>query len=62
MTRLKTKLMEEGRTIKWLANKINRTVETTSRYVNEKRIPRHDTVLDIAKWLNCNPDDIFLNK
>ncbi|MHB8278701.1 MAG: helix-turn-helix transcriptional regulator [Candidatus Humimicrobiaceae bacterium] len=61
MNKLKEKIIEKGIKQGWLAEQIGISETTFSKYVNGSRKIKYETALKIAKLLDCNPDDIFLN-
>ncbi|MCE5329892.1 helix-turn-helix domain-containing protein [bacterium] len=62
MNRFKEKLLEEGRTQDWIANKIGISKTTLSKYATGKRKPNYEVAMKIALLLNCKPDDIFFEE
>ena len=52
--RLKVVLAEEGRTNKWLAEKLDKTVTTVSRWCTNEMQPSLETLYEIAEVLNVD--------
>lgn len=42
-----------------LADKINKTKQTVSRYVNNQTVMSYETALNIAKEMNCDMEDLY---
>jgi DNA-binding XRE family transcriptional regulator len=61
MNKFREKLKEEGRSQRWLSGKIGISETTLSKYVRDKRKPNYKVAEQIAKLLNCKPDDIFFS-
>lgn len=52
--RLKVVLAEEGRTNKWLAEKLNKTEATVSRWCTNEMQPSLEMLYEIAEILNVD--------
>lgn len=61
-TILKEKIEKSGLKQKFIAAFASITEQTLSKIVKGKIKPSYKTAEKIAKSLNCNPDDIFLEK
>ena len=57
--RLKVIMKEEGRTQKWLSEKVEVSMTTISSIINEKSIPALPLAFKIAKTLGKTVDDIW---
>lgn len=59
MLRIKEILKEKGVSGKSLADQLGITENSLSLIVNEKRQPRYETLIDIAKKLDVDIKDLF---
>jgi DNA-binding XRE family transcriptional regulator len=59
---LRAKIKEQGRTQRWISQKVGITETTLSRYISNKQNPSYKTAQKLALVLNCRPDDIFFNE
>ncbi|OLS39156.1 helix-turn-helix transcriptional regulator [Bacillus sp. MRMR6] len=57
--RLKEIMKEEGRTQRWLSEKVNASMTTISSIINEKSIPALPLAFRIAKTLGKRIEDIW---
>lgn len=55
-TRISGLLLEQGRTQKYLANRLNVTEAVISRYISGERQPKPDMLANIATALNTTSD------
>jgi putative transcriptional regulator len=58
-SRLKEIMKDEGRTQKWLAEKVGVSMTTISSIINEKSIPTLPLAMRIAKILGKSIEDIW---
>jgi len=54
INRLKVVLAEEGRTSKWLADKMGKSTTTVSRWCTNEAQPSLETLLEISKILKID--------
>jgi DNA-binding XRE family transcriptional regulator len=54
INRLKAVLAEQGKTNKWLAEKLDKNETTISRWCTNETQPSMDTFIDIAKLLKID--------
>ena len=59
INRLKAVLAEQGKTNKWLAEKLNKNETTISRWCTNEVQPSMDTFVDIAKLLNVDVKELI---
>jgi DNA-binding XRE family transcriptional regulator len=59
INRLKAVLAEQGKTNKWLAEKLNKNETTVSRWCTNEVQPSMDTFIDIAKLLNVDVKELI---
>lgn len=59
MNRIKIVLKEQGRTQKWLAEKIGKSQVIVNGYCNNKTQPRLETIFQIASVLNVDPRELI---
>ena len=60
INRLKVVLVEEGRTNKWLAEKINKNTATVSRWCTNEMQPSLETLLRIAEILDVDVRELIV--
>lgn len=58
-SRLKKFIKDEGRTQKWLSEKVNVSMATISSIINEKSLPTLPVAFRIAKVLGRKIEDIW---
>ena len=61
INRLKVVLVEQGRTNKWLAEKLNKNTATVSRWCTNEMQPSLETLLEIADTLGVDIRDLLLS-
>jgi len=61
INRIKIVLVEKKRTGKWLAEKLEKSQETISRFCNNKLQPSIETLFEIAEALNVNVRDLLVS-
>ena len=54
INRLKVVLVEQGRTNKWLAEKLDKNTSTVSRWCTNEMQPSLETLVEIAKVLKVD--------
>lgn len=54
INRLKVVLAEQGRTNKWLAEKLDKNTATVSRWCTNEMQPSLESLVEIAKTLNVD--------
>lgn len=59
INRLKVVLAEQQRTNKWLAEKLNKTEATISRWCSNDMQPSLETLLEIAEILNVDVRELL---
>ncbi len=59
INRLKAVLAEKQRTGKWLADQLNKSETTVSRWCRNEIQPSMETLLDIAKLLDIDIKDLL---
>ena len=60
MNRIKEVLTEQGRSQAWLADKLDMSYMTVTRYCNNKRQPTIDTLNKIAELLEVDNRDLLV--
>lgn len=61
INRLKVVLAEEGRTNKWLAEKLNKNTATVSRWCTNEMQPSLETLLSIAEALDVDIRNLLIS-
>ena len=61
INRLKVVLVEQGRTNKWLAEKINKNTATVSRWCTNEMQPSLETLVRIAELLDVNVRELIVS-
>mgnify|MGYP003706588177 CR=1 FL=1 len=61
MNRIKQVLENQGRSQKWLANAINKSVNSVNSYVQNRQQPRLEVLADIAKILDVDVKDLIVS-
>ena len=61
INRIKVVLVEEGRTNKWLAEKLAKNTATVSRWCTNEMQPSLETLVEIAKALNVDVKDLLVS-
>ena len=59
INRLKAVLAEQGKTNKWLAEKLNKNETTISRWCTNETQPSMDTFISIAKTLSVDVKELI---
>lgn len=59
MNRIKEVLEEQGRTQKWLAKSINKSVNSVNAYVQNRTQPSIELLYEIGKVLNVEPSELL---
>lgn len=59
INRLKAVLAEQGKTNKWLAEKLDKNETTVSRWCTNETQPSMDTFIEIAKLLNIDVKELI---
>jgi transcriptional regulator with XRE-family HTH domain len=59
INRLKAVLAEQGKTNKWLAEKLNKNETTISRWCTNETQPSMDTFISIAKALSVDVKELI---
>ncbi len=60
INRIKVALAEQGRTNKWLAEKLGKNTATVSRWCTNEMQPSLETLYDIADALNMDVRDLLV--
>lgn len=61
INRIKVVLAEQGRTNKWLSEKIGKNTTTVSRWCTNDIQPSVETLLEIAEILNVDIKDLLIS-
>jgi transcriptional regulator with XRE-family HTH domain len=61
INRLKVVLVEQGRTNKWLAEKLSKNTATVSRWCTNEMQPSLETLVEIAQVLNVDIRDLLVS-
>lgn len=61
INRLKVVLVEQGRTNKWLAEKLNKNTATVSRWCTNEMQPSLETLVEISKVLNVDVRELLIS-
>lgn len=61
INRLKVVLAEQGRTNKWLAEKLGKNTATVSRWCTNEMQPSLETLIEIAKILGVDVRDLIIS-
>lgn len=61
INRIKTVLVDQGKTNKWLANKLKKSPTTVSRWCTNEMQPSLETLVLIAGALNVNICELLYN-
>ena len=59
INRLKVVLVEQGRTNKWLAEKLDKNTATVSRWCTNEMQPSLETLVEIAETLGVDVKDLL---
>ena len=59
LNRIKTALVDNGKTNKWLAEQLGKDPATVSKWCTNARQPSLETLMQIAKLLNVQVDDLL---
>ena len=60
INRLKVVLVEQGRTNKWLAEKLGKNTATVSRWCTNEMQPSLETLIEIANILNIDVRELII--
>lgn len=61
INRIKIVLVEQGRTSKWLADKLDKTTPTVSRWCTNEMQPSLETLVKIADVLKIDVRDLLVS-
>ena len=61
MNRIKEVLEEQGRTQRWLADKLGKSYNMVNSYVQNKQQPRLETLMDIANLIDVDVKDLIVS-
>ena len=61
INRIKVVLAEQGRTNKWLAEKLGKTTTTVSRWCTNEMQPSLETLIEIAHVLNMDVRELLIS-
>jgi putative transcriptional regulator len=61
INRIKVVLVEQGRTNKWLADKMNKSTTTVSRWCTNEMQPSLETLVEISDVLNINVRELLVS-
>lgn len=61
INRIKIMLVEQGRTNKWLADKIGKNATTVSRWCTNDMQPSLETLVQISNVLNVNVRELLVS-
>ena len=59
INRIKVMLAEKGRTNKWLSEQVGKDPATVSKWCTNTAQPTLETMMQIAKVLECQVDDLL---
>lgn len=59
INRIKVMLAEKGRTNKWLSEQVGKDPATVSKWCTNMAQPTLETMMQIAKVLECQVDDLL---
>lgn len=59
INRIKTVLVDQGKTNKWLASKLKKTPTTISRWCTNEMQPSLETLVEIAEALKVNISELL---
>ena len=59
MNRIDEVLTEQGRTKKWLAEKLNRSQNTVTNWTSQKSQPSLEDIIKISKLLSVDVNDLI---
>ena len=59
MNRIDEVLTEQGRTKKWLAEKLNRSQNTVTNWTSQKSQPSLEDIIKISKLLSVEVNDLI---
>ena len=59
INRIKVMLAEKGRTNKWLSEQVGKDPATVSKWCTNVAQPTLETMMQIAKVLECQADDLL---
>lgn len=60
INRLKVVLVEQGRTNKWLAEKLNKNTATVSRWCTNEMQPSLETLVEVAEILGVDVRELII--
>lgn len=61
INRLKVVLVEQGRTNKWLAEKLGKNTATVSRWCTNEMQPSLETLIDISEILGVDVRELIIS-
>ena len=61
INRLKVVLAEQGRTNKWLAEKLDKNTATVSRWCTNEMQPSLETLVEIAETFGVDVNDLLIS-
>jgi DNA-binding Xre family transcriptional regulator len=61
LNRIKVVLVEKKKTSKWLAAELGKNTATVSNWCTNKSQPDLQTLVEIAKKLNCDVKDLLVS-
>lgn len=61
INRLKVVLVEQGRTNKWLAEKLDKNTATVSRWCTNEMQPSLETLVQISEILNVDVRELLIS-
>jgi transcriptional regulator with XRE-family HTH domain len=61
INKIKIVLVEQGRTNKWLADKLGKNATTVSRWCTNDMQPSLETLVQISNVLNVNVKDLLVS-
>ncbi|AYB32223.1 helix-turn-helix transcriptional regulator [Chryseolinea soli] len=61
INRIKVVLAEQGRTNKWLAEKLDKNAATVSRWCTNEMQPSLETLVEISDVLNVNVRELIIS-
>lgn len=61
MNRIKEVLEEQGRTQRWLADKLGKSYNMVNSYVQNRQQPRLETLMEIANLIDVDVKDLIVS-
>lgn len=62
MNRIKEVLEDQGRSQRWLADKLGKSYNMVNAYVQNRQQPRLEVLYEIAELLDVSPKELLIEK